>query len=366
MSESVRIWHPFTQSALDPNPIRIASGKGVHLYTDDGRTLIDGISSWWVNLHGHGHPRIADAVARQAQTLEHVIFAGFTHEPAEELAQKLSGYVPQGLAHIFFSDNGSTAVEVAVKMAVQYWKNRGQDRRHRIVALEHAFHGDTAGAMSVSADSVFTDAFGPLRFPVLRAHSPYCYRCPVGKTWNDCAIECLDSFEALLEREGPTIAACIVEQPPGYLERISELCRRHGVLLIADEVLTGFGRTGTMFACDRARVTPDLMCISKGLTGGFLPFAATLTTSDVHDAFRSTDRTHTLFHGHSYTGNPLGCAAAIASLEVFETERGLSFRDPPPALPILHRPRRPASPAGKRHLHPPAIRHHTRAIALRV
>jgi adenosylmethionine-8-amino-7-oxononanoate aminotransferase len=331
MNESIRIWHPFTQSGLDPDPVRIVSGEGVYLHTADGRRLIDGISSWWVNLHGHGHPHIARAVRRQAEKLEHVIFAGFTHEPAEHLAEKLSRIVPAGLDHVFFSDNGSTAVEVAVKMAVQYWRNLGETGRHRIVALENAFHGDTAGAMSVSGDSVFTEAFPTLRFPVLRAHSPYCHRCPVGKTWDDCAIDCLDSFEAMLESEGTTIAACIVEplvqggagmivQPPGYLERIGTLCRRHGVLLIADEVLTGFGRTGTMFACERAGVTPDLMCISKGLTGGFLPFAATLASSAVHDAFRSTDRMHTFFHGHSYSGNPLGCAAAIANLEIFENE----------------------------------------------
>lgn len=327
----MRIWHPFTQSALDPDPIRIASAEGVWLHTQDGRKLIDAISSWWVNLHGHGHPHIARAIARQAEKLEHVIFAGFTHDPAEELAAKLSPIVPDGLDRVFFSDNGSTAVEVAVKMAVQYWRNRGQEDRHRIVALDRAFHGDTVGAMSVSGDSVFTEAFDSLRFEVLRAHSPYCFRCPVGRTWDECAIDCLDSFEALLESEGSTIAACIVEplvqgaagmivQPPGYLERIRDLCQRHGALLIADEVLTGFGRTGTMFACERVRVTPDILCVSKGLTGGFLPFAATLTTAEVHDRFHSSDRTHTLFHGHSFSGNPLGCAAAIANLEIFENE----------------------------------------------
>lgn len=331
MSESLHIWHPFTHTALDPEPIEIASAEGVYLHTRDGRQLIDAISSWWVNIHGHGHPRIAEAIARQARTLEHVLFAGCTHEPAMQLASKLRQVVPEGLDHVFFSDNGSTAVEVAVKMALQFWKNRGDAERTRIVALEHAYHGDTAGAMSLSADSAFTDAFAPMRFPVLRTHAAYCHRCPVGKEWSSCEIDCLRSLEDLLEERSGEIAAMIVEpllqgaggmivHPPGYLEGVRKLTAKHGVLLIADEVLTGFGRTGTMFACERADVAPDLMCLSKGLTGGFMPFAATLCTSRIHEAFAFADSARTFFHGHSYTGNPLGCAAAVANLEVFETE----------------------------------------------
>jgi adenosylmethionine-8-amino-7-oxononanoate aminotransferase len=331
MTDSIRIWHPFTQSALDPEPITIASAEGVHLRTADGRQLIDAISSWWVNIHGHAHPHIARAIGEQAAKLEQVIFAGFTHEPAQALARKLRTVVPDGLNHVFFSDNGSTAVEVAVKMALQYWKNQGEDRRTRIVALEHAYHGDTAGAMSLSADSPFTAAFEPMRFPVLRTHSAYCHRCPVGLEWDTCAIDCLTRLRQLLEERSNQIAAIIVEpllqgaggmivHPPGFLEEIARLAREHDVLLIADEVLTGFGRTGTMFACQRAGVTPDIMCLSKGLTGGFMPFAATLTTDRVHDAFSAPDRARTFFHGHSYTGNPIGCAAAIASLEIFENE----------------------------------------------
>ena len=331
MSDSLGIWHPFTQAALDPSPIEVERAQGVYIYTRDGRKLIDGISSWWVNIHGHAHPRIASAIAEQAARLEHVIFAGFTHEPAQRLAAKLRTVVPSGLSHIFFSDNGSTAVEVAIKMAVQYWKNRGDTQREKIVALEHAYHGDTAGAMSLNADSPFTDAFRSLRFPVLRAHSAYCYRCPVGKEWDSCEIECLDPFEEMLEERSGEIAAMIIEplvqaaggmiiHPPEYIAATSKLCRQHDVLLIADEVFTGFGRTGTMFACERVGITPDIMCLSKGLTGGFLPFSATLCSYQVYDAFNVPDRTRTFFHGHSYTGNPIGCAAAIASLEIFETE----------------------------------------------
>ncbi len=331
MTGPVHIWHPFTQEALDPPPVMIERGEGAYLYTKDGRRLVDGISSWWVNLHGHGHPRIADAIANQARLLEHVVFAGFTHEPAERLASKLRAVTPRHLTHVFFSDNGSTAVEVALKMAIQYWQNMGEPERNRVIALDHAYHGDTAGAMALSADSPFTEAFDRLRFPVLRTHSAYCYRCPVGKTRDNCDIECLERLEDLFAEHDGEIAALIVEpllqaaggmimHPSEFLTRAAEICHRNGALLIADEVLTGFGRTGTMFASEGAGVTADIMCVSKGLTGGFLPFAATFTTDEVYRAFRAADRTRTLYHGHSYAGNPLGCAAAVANLEIFETE----------------------------------------------
>jgi len=331
MSKPLHIWHPYTQESLDPEPIRIKKAEGVYLYTEDGRRILDAISSWWVNLHGHAHPRISAAIGKQAEELEHVIFAGFTHEPAEQLACKLQNITPRGLSHIFFSDNGSTAVEVALKMAVQYWKNRGEGQRKNIIALDHAYHGDTVGAMSVSADSSFTEAFDDMRFNVQRAHSAYCYRCPVGLKRESCSIECVTSIQTLLEQQEGTVAAVILEpllqgaggmiiHPPEFLERIGQLCREHGVLLIADEVFTGFGRTGAMFASDLAGVRPDIMCISKGLTGGFLPFAATLCSEEVYAAFLAPDRMHTFFHGHSYAGNPLGCAAALANLEIFESE----------------------------------------------
>ena len=308
----MKIWHPYTQEATEPPPIPIDQGKGAYLYTRDGRRLIDGISSWWVNLHGHGHPLIAAAIAAQACKLEHVIFAGFTHEAAEELAERLARILPAELDRVFYSDNGSTAVEAALKIAIQYWYNQGQTKKHRIVALEHAYHGDTIGAMSVSADSPFTAAFEVLRLPVFRVRN---------------AAE----LEELVSKREDEIAAMIVEPlvqgaggmkmyPASELKRFRQLCAEHSVLLIADEVFTGLGRTGRMFACEHAGITPDLMCISKGLTGGFLPFAVTVCRSEIYSAFHSTDRSRTFFHGHSYSGNPLGCAAANATLKIFETE----------------------------------------------
>ena len=309
----------------------IRRGDGVFLETQDGRRILDAISSWWVNLHGHSHPAIAAAIAEQSARLEHVLFAGFSHEPAEELASRLGKIVPAPLRHIFFSDDGSTAVEVALKMAVQFWRNCGRPEKRGIIALENAYHGDTAGAMSVSDDSPFTSAFASLRIPVLRVHAPYCHHCPAGPqraTWH---IECLKSLEKLLSECGPEIAAIIVEpllqgaggmivHPEEFLSGIRSLTSTYDVLLIADEVLTGFGRTGRMFACERASVVPDFMCVAKGITGGFLPLAATLTTDRVHHAFSGSDPSRTFFHGHSYTANPIACAAANANLKIFESE----------------------------------------------
>lgn len=331
MPSPLKIWHPFTNSALDPAPIEIERAEGVWLYAKDGRKIIDAVSSWWVNLHGHANPRIAGAIAEQARKMEHVILAGFTHEPAEELAVRLRKWVAPELTHLFFSDDGSTAVEVALKLAVQHFGNSGKTEKSEIVALEHGYHGDTAGAMSVSDDSPFTDPFRAMRYPVHRVHSAYCYRCPVGLRRETCHIECVQKLEALLETRGKKIAAVIVEpllqaaggmivHPVEFLQRVRALCTQHDVLLIADEVLTGFGRTGKMFACDLAGVTPDLMCLSKGITGGFLPMGVTLCSDRVESPFRSENRQHTFYHGHSYTGNALACAAANASLQIFEDE----------------------------------------------
>ena len=322
------VWHPYTQMLTAPPPLPIVRGEGAYLYTEDGRRLLDGISSWWVNIHGHSHPRLNAALAAQAAELEHVVFAGCTHPPAVDLAERLLAVLPPGLTRVFYSDNGSTAVEVALKLATQYWGNRGEPSRQSFVALHHAYHGDTVGAMSASEDSIFTRPFSPMLFTVHRAHAPYCYRCPLGLERATCAIECLGDLEQQLTKHGNAIAGVLVEPmlqgaggmivwPAEFLAGVRRLCDRYGVLMIADEVLTGFGRTGRMFACEHAAVSPDIICLSKALTGGYLPLGATATSEAVYEAFLSDDRTKTFFHGHSFTANPLACAVAIASLEVF-------------------------------------------------
>jgi adenosylmethionine-8-amino-7-oxononanoate aminotransferase len=314
------IWHPFTQHGLGIPEIKIARAEGAYLYTDDGRAILDAISSWWVNLHGHGHPRIARAIAEQAAKLDQVIFAGFTHEPAERLATRLLGVAPRGLEHVFFSDSGSTAVEVAIKMAVGAWHNRGHPR-NGIVALEHAYHGGMFGAMSVGQRGLFNRPYEDMLFDV--SYLPFPGRGEEQRT--------IDALERLLKSRPDAFAALIVEPlvlgaggmrmyASDVLTTMAALCRRHEVFLIADEVMTGFGRTGTMFACEQAGVSPDLMCLSKGLTGGFLPMGATLASRAIYDAFYSTDRARTFFHSTSYTGNAIACAAAVASLEIWERE----------------------------------------------
>jgi adenosylmethionine-8-amino-7-oxononanoate aminotransferase len=325
------IWHPYTQMKVAPAPLPIVRGEGVYLFTEDGRRLLDGISSWWVNIHGHSHPKLNAALAEQANKLEHVLFAGATHEPAVALAEQLTAILPPGLTRIFYSDNGSTAVEVAVKMAWQYWQNRGEPRRREFVALHHAYHGDTIGAMSASEQTGFTKGFEGLLFPVHRVHAPYCYRCPLGLKRSDCTIDCLADMERMLASREGAIAGVIVEPmlqaaggmivwPAEFLAGVRKLCDRYNTLMIADEVLTGFGRTGRMFACEHASVSPDVICLSKALTAGYLPLAVTATTNRIYDAFLSDDRSKAFFHGHSYTANPLGCAVALASLELFRTE----------------------------------------------
>jgi adenosylmethionine-8-amino-7-oxononanoate aminotransferase len=324
-------WHPYTQMKTTPAPLAISHGKGVYLYTEDGKRYLDGISSWWVNIHGHSHPKLNEALAAQARELEQVIFACCTHRPAVDLAEKLAEILPKGLSRVFFSDNGSTAVEVALKMAYQYWRNRGEHGRDIFITMHHGYHGDTVGAMAVSDESPFTSPFLPLLFPVARANPPYCYRCPVGLNRASCHIDCLRDLERLLEENRGRVAAVLIEPmlqaaggmivwPAEYLSAVRRLCDQHGTLMIADEVLTGFGRTGTMFACEHAGIAPDIMCLSKALTAGYLPMGATAATESIYEAFLSDDRTRTFFHGHSYTANPLGCAVALASLELFRTE----------------------------------------------
>ncbi len=338
------VWHPYTQMLTRPDPIPIVRGEGVYLYTADGRRLLDGTSSWWVNIHGHSHPRLNEALAAQARAIEHVVFASCTHRPAIELAERLLDVAPGGLTRVFYSDNGSTAVEVAVKLALQYWANSGRPERRRFIALHHAYHGDTVGAMSASEASVFTRPFTPLLFEVERAHAPYCYRCPLGLERARCQIECLGDGSSerlpgtlawLLAASGESVAAVIVEPmlqgaggmimwPTEFLRGVRHLCDRAGTLMIADEVLTGFGRTGRMFACEHGPVSPDMLCLSKALTAGYMPLAATLVTERVYDAFLSEDRSRTFFHGHSFTANPLACAVASASLDLFHETDALA------------------------------------------
>jgi len=322
------LWHPYTQMRTAPAPLPIVRAEGVYLYTEDGSRILDGISSWWVNIHGHSHPKLNQALAAQARVLEHVVFAGCTHRPAVELAERLIELLPEGLTRIFYSDNGSTAVEVALKLALQYWRNRGHPQRTQFITLHHAYHGDTVGAMSASEDSLFTRPFAPMLFPVARAHAPYCYRCPLGLNRASCHIDCLAGLERCLEEARGSVAAVLLEPmlqaaggmivwPAEFLSGARRLCDEYGTLLIADEVLTGFGRTGRMFACEHAGVRPDLICLSKALTAGYLPMGATAATEEIYEAFLSDDRSNTFFHGHSYTANSLACAVGLASLELF-------------------------------------------------
>ncbi|KEF43026.1 MAG: adenosylmethionine-8-amino-7-oxononanoate aminotransferase [Cyanobium sp. CACIAM 14] len=317
------LWHPFTQVATADPPLRVVRGEGALLELDDGRRLIDGISSWWVTLHGHGEPAIAEAIARQARTLEQVGFSDFRHPAAEGLSERLAAC--SGLERLFFSDNGSTAVEVALKIAWQWWHNRGEPRR-QLIAFEGAYHGDTFGAMAVGERCVFSAAFEPLLFAVARAPWPATW-------WGDDGVEAreaaaLERLEQLLET--PTAAVILEPLVQGaggmalvretFLQRVEALVRASGALLIADEVMTGFGRSGHLFACGRAGLQPDLMALSKGLTGGFLPMGATLAREALYEGFVGTDPALTLYHGHSYTANPLGCAAALASLALLERQ----------------------------------------------
>ncbi len=309
-----KVWHPFTQHATAPAPLKVARGEGATLTLEDGRSLIDGISSWWVTTHGHNHPRLMAAIRKQTEQLDQVIFAGFTHQPAEDLAAELVRIAPKGLNHVFFSDSGSTSVEVALKMALGFWHNGGKPRT-KIIALEHAYHGDTIGTMAAGARGVFNAAYEPLLFDVARLPFP-----------TDPQVTL-----AALEREAPNAAALIVEPlllgaggmlmyGPQILHDMKATCEKHGTLFIADEVLTGFGRTGTLFACEQAGITPDLLCLAKGLTGGALPLAATLATPAIFDAHSSTDRRKTFFHSSSYTANPIACAVARENLAIWREE----------------------------------------------
>ncbi|MCW4463653.1 adenosylmethionine--8-amino-7-oxononanoate transaminase [Sphingomonas sp. BT-65] len=311
------VWHPFTQHGLnEPVPL-VSRAERAGLFTADGRRVIDAISSWWVTTHGHCHPRVMAAIRAQSEKLDQLIFAGWTHEPAETLARQLVGMMPRPLEHVFFSDSGSTSVEVALKMALGHFANRGEDR-HRIVVMAGSYHGDTVGGMSVGARSVFNRSYAPLMFDV--------DVIPFPEAGHEQAT--IDAFEQLC---GQRPAALIVEPlvlgaggmkmyPAGVLKALRELCAAHGVLFIADEVMTAWGRTGTLLACEQAGVVPDLLCLSKGLTGGSLPLAVTMARGEIFESHRSQDRAKMFFHSSSYTANPIACAAAVANLEIWSEE----------------------------------------------
>jgi adenosylmethionine-8-amino-7-oxononanoate transaminase len=333
--DSQFIWHPYTQEkdCRKFPPILIRRARGMKLFGQRRRWYYDTISSWWCNVHGHNHPRIKKAIKKQLDCLEQVVFAGFTHRPAIELAEKLVALMPGRLNKVFFSDNGSTCVEVALKMSFQYWHNIGKSSKKRFISLDYGYHGDTIGAMSVSGVGLFNSVFQPLFFSSYKVCAPYCYRCPMGKKRELCAIDCLGPLEKLLRVKARQICAFILEPmvlgaggmiiyPKEYLEKAALLCKKYNVHLIIDEVATGFGRTGKMFALEYVQgLTPDFICLSKGITAGYLAFGATLTTVKIARAF-SADyaKKKTFFHGHTYTANPLACAAALGSLEIFQEE----------------------------------------------
>ncbi|MEJ2695682.1 MAG: adenosylmethionine--8-amino-7-oxononanoate transaminase [Candidatus Sulfobium sp.] len=348
------IWHPFTQMKdwEREKTVIVARGSDSCIEDIEGNRYLDGVSSLWVNIHGHRKKEIDDAIREQVEQISHCTMLGLSNVPAIKLAERLMGVIgrsfgrtgspswlpssgqAQGpvLSRVFYSDNGSTAVEVALKMAFQYWLHKGVTGKNSFLSLNNAYHGDTIGAVSVGGVDIFHEVFGPLLFKTFKAPSPYCYRCELGGEFPGCDIFCLKKMEGILAGHGDEIAAVIIEpvvqavggmivSPPGYLRGVRDLCTRYNVLLIADEVATGFGRTGLMFACEHESVVPDMLCLSKGITGGYLPLAVTVTTGEVYDAFLGDFRDlKTFFHGHSYTGNPLGCAAALACLDIFEKE----------------------------------------------
>lgn len=318
------IWYPFTIIEDAPEPLKVEKGDGLWLELKDGRRIMDCISSWWVNIHGHAHPKIAKAIAEQASKLEQVIFANFSHDPAERLAEKVTEKLPGALNRMFFSDDGSTAVEVAMKMAYQYWSNIGEERK-TFICFEGAYHGDTFGAMSAGERSVFTEVFKDLLFDVEFVPYPATWIGDPDKTEKESRV--IERIEELLKQHPEKYAGIMIEplvQGAGgmnmcskeFLQELHWVNRQFNTLLIFDEVMTGFGRTGDWFACKRAQVEPDIICLAKGLTGGFLPLSVTVCSDDIYGAFNSSEPIKTFWHGHSYTANPIGCAAALASYEL--------------------------------------------------
>lgn len=336
--DDAHVWHPFTPHSAyrGDDPLMIVAGEVHYLVDADGRRYLDGVSSLWCNLFGHRRPEIDAAIVEQLGRIAHSTFLGNASEPAVRLAKRLVDLAPNGLTRVFFSDNGSTAVEVALKIALQYWQQHdgGRERQRTIfVTLGNAYHGDTVGAVSLGGIPLFHERYGPLLFETARAHSPYCYRCPLGLESSTCRTECATEIERLVAEHGDRIAAVVLEPgmqgaagmitlPDGYLRRAADAARRVGALLVLDEVAVGFGRSGSMFACEREDVAPDILCLAKGLTGGYLPMSATLTTERIFEAFLGEPSDgRTFFHGHTYTGNQLAAAAAHATLDIFEHER---------------------------------------------
>ncbi len=339
------IWHPFTQMRewKQERPVVITEGQDCFIKDIYGRWYLDGVSSLWVNIFGHRKKEVDDAIMDQLGRIAHSTMLGLSNVPAIQLAEKLVGIVSQSIgqsqgsppAKVFYSDNGSTAVEVALKMAFQYWRHKGVSGKDSFLSLKNAYHGDTLGAVSVGGVEIFHKAFGPLLFNTFKSPSPYCYRCELGEECATCGLACTKEMEVTLRDHHDEIAALIIEPvvqaaggmiiaPQGYLGEVRRLCSKYNVLLIADEVATGFGRTGKMFACEHEAVVPDILCLSKGITGGYMPLAVTLATEEIYVAFLAEFRElKTFFHGHSYTGNPLACAAALACLDIFEKEETL-------------------------------------------
>jgi adenosylmethionine-8-amino-7-oxononanoate aminotransferase len=328
------LWHPFTpmQAYAAERPLIIERAHGCFLVDTDGREYIDGVSSMWCNVHGHRVPELDAAVRLQLDRVAHSTLLGIANVPAVRLARRLVERAPPGLTRVFFSDDGATAVEVALKMAFQFWRQcpRPQPQKTRFLALQGAYHGDTLGDVSVGDLGRFHHLFAPLLFPTVRAPSHYCYRCPLGLERKSCRVDCAGVLADLVRQHRDTLAAVVVEPlvqgaagmitaPDGFLRRVREATREHGVLLIADEVAVAFGRTGTLFACEQEQVTPDFLCLAKGLTGGYLPLAATLTTEEIYSAFLGRpEEGRTFYHGHTYTGNPLGATVALANLDLFD------------------------------------------------
>ena len=340
------IWHPFTQMKdyLDEEPLVIAEGEGAILRDIDGNEYIDGVSSLWCNIHGHRKKQIDDAIIAQLGKIAHSTLLGLANVPSIELAEKLAQIAPEGLNKVFYSDAGATAMEIALKMAFQYWRHKGEPQRTRFVGLTHAYHGDTIGAVSLGGIDLFHEAFRPLLFETLHAPSPFCYRCELGLERETCGMACVKKLREIVGKHRDEVIGVFIEPlvqgaggmivaPEGYLKEVERICRDNGTLLVCDEVATGFGRTGKMFACFHEDVKPDILACAKGITGGYLPLAATLATDEVYDAFLGDySEMKTFFHGHTYTGNPLACAAALGCLRVFEEERVLETLQPKIAL----------------------------------